>query len=414
MDVTSIPMPFPSLRQPPPPGVRRKTKTIRLASLNPGLMRRLEELHLPSEHSLSMRLDRVQRLPMAGTAAVQALREELGMSAAAVARFGKGERKTNPTDEANYRLSARADALWSQAPRARALAWRLASINAGKGRSLAAALGAWRTQVSKQRMAMGVQAKLDEASAATERSRAASVSAFAEVEQLQKQVAELQRQLAESQASAAADPPITNSSLSCSSPAAQETLSAARARAFKGGLAWAHGVERVQLRAVLAAWKCSVEAHNSLGLLKARMFEEEAHRAAALRAQKFDCDTRYSELEARYRIALQGLRDSLSEAQGDFNSALREALPDPDEHETDDLQTESGGNERTPGARESEDAVAELEELRSRAAARLGALESRRLQAAARLSLAEGRQQDEEEDIPTLWPSIRRAVQEAH
>lgn len=85
-----------------------------------------------------------------------------------------------------------------------------------------------------------------------------------------------------------------------------------RRRAFCGGRAWAATSDRSVLLPVLCVWHMAVKHRRDLGLLQAKLFEEEACRGMALRQQKVELDVLHMEAEARY---MEAMSSRVSEAE---------------------------------------------------------------------------------------------------
>lgn len=76
------------------------------------------------------------------------------------------------------------------------------------------------------------------------------------------------------------------------------------------------------LGSLFAGWRTAVRSQKATSTLQAKLFQEQSGRAAALRGQKLELDTRYMEAEARHRAALRRLRAELAEAETRHADAL--------------------------------------------------------------------------------------------
>lgn len=98
--------------------------------------------------------------------------------------------------------------------------------------------------------------------------------------------------------------------------------SGARLRAFSGASALAVACNKAHLMTIMTAWQTRVGARKAVGSLQAKLFSEQAGRAAAMRSQKLELDTRYMEAEARHRAAMRRLRQELAEVETRHADAL--------------------------------------------------------------------------------------------
>jgi len=183
-------------------------------------------------------------------------------------------------------------------------------------------------------------------------------------------------------------------------PAPSQDLAAVRRRTYACMAPIGEAINKAFLVTVFAGWRSATESRKATGALQAKLFQEQSGRAAALRAQKLDLDTRYMEAEARHRSAMRRVRAELAEAEArhadalatqeaeaaqrlaaaeaDFATALREA----NRTATSSTAEETGGSieEATPGEQSAVSAEV-LRSIRVRADARVAEAEARHAEA---------------------------------
>mmetsp|Transcript_71134 Transcript_71134/g.203916 ORF Transcript_71134/g.203916 Transcript_71134/m.203916 type:complete len:922 (+) Transcript_71134:181-2946(+) len=97
---------------------------------------------------------------------------------------------------------------------------------------------------------------------------------------------------------------------------------APRSRALRGASKLVDMQVKAGLGSLFAGWRTAVRSQKATSALQAKLFQEQSGRAAALRGQKLELDTRYMEAEARHRAALRRLRAELAEAETRHADAL--------------------------------------------------------------------------------------------
>eukprot|EP00747_Dinoflagellata_sp_TGD_P221133 gnl/TRDRNA2_/TRDRNA2_93009_c0_seq1.p1 gnl/TRDRNA2_/TRDRNA2_93009_c0~~gnl/TRDRNA2_/TRDRNA2_93009_c0_seq1.p1 ORF type:complete len:846 (-),score=189.77 gnl/TRDRNA2_/TRDRNA2_93009_c0_seq1:71-2608(-) len=95
-----------------------------------------------------------------------------------------------------------------------------------------------------------------------------------------------------------------------------------RVRGLRGGKAWAATSDRAYKASVFASWRTAVQTRRSLAALQAKLFDEEARRTSLLKAQRNECETKFTEAEARHRAHLHVARAELAEAEARHADAL--------------------------------------------------------------------------------------------
>jgi len=150
-----------------------------------------------------------------------------------------------------------------------------------------------------------------------------------------------------------------------------------RSRALHGTATLVGARDHATLTAIVTAWRCAVDVKKAGSAQQTKLFSEQAGRAAALRAQKLDLDTRYMDAKDRHRADLRRLRTELAEAEtrhadaiaaqeaeaaqklaaaeADFSQALRDAAA---AGTSSDSATQSGKKEEEEDQKQGEDGQA--------------------------------------------------------
>lgn len=268
---------------------------------------------------------------------------EKKMTAEVTARKAAEEKQLQAEAAAQERLDAAVAAALAKAEESHRAALATAQAEAEAQQEL----GRIRAEAQfEQRLA----AQALEAKAETERLLAAQRTSTSKMSTLKDEVFCRTRAPAEDDEVAALLTQVTgNLRERCSRPAVTaDGASRVRARAVRGGSAWASSVEHASKLQAFMAWRMVLTTRRSTGALQAKIFAEEARRNALLKAQKCESDARFTEAEARHREALHRARAELVEAEArhadvlaaqeaqaaqrlasseaDFSAALREAL----------------------------------------------------------------------------------------